>query len=233
MVPLVVSTQYLGRLSRGVVAALFGNLGTQVCMNMGQIDAQLLQRELGRFTAEDLLNLGIAQAIVRMGSARDTFNVRIPLAQHRESNRATIIERSRKCYCRNRAELEKLLEEETNSENSEHRTWIVDAQGDAFTRDQLAEGKRPRQGQGEPIQKPPSQEPDDAATSTRDPGTSVDKEMRQYLEHIAEYPFIPALERDELLKMSRYKGGLLRQRLNESGWIKQHKAKTGRRSGQL
>jgi len=41
-VPLVVSTQFLGRLTRNVVLALLGNLGTQICMRMGQVDAQVL-----------------------------------------------------------------------------------------------------------------------------------------------------------------------------------------------
>jgi hypothetical protein len=55
----------------------------------------------------------------------------------------------------------------------------------------------------------------------------------EYLEHTARSPFMPALQRDEMLKLSRYKGSLLRQRLAELGWLQQHKANTGRRSGQL
>ena len=47
-------------------------------MHLGQIGAQLIQRELGDFTAEDLLDLGIGEAIVRIGSAQDSFNVKIP-----------------------------------------------------------------------------------------------------------------------------------------------------------
>jgi len=87
LAPLVIATQYAGRLNRNVVTALFGNVGTLVCTHLGQIDAQFMQRELGDFSAEDLLNLGIGEAIVRMGSARDTFNVRIPLARPPESHR--------------------------------------------------------------------------------------------------------------------------------------------------
>ena len=110
--PLVASTQYLGRLNRGVIVALFGNLGTQICMHMGQIDAALLQRKLGKFSAEDLMNLGIGEAVIRMGSAKDTFNAKIPLAEVRVSNRTSIIERSRERYCRFKDEVERLLNPE-------------------------------------------------------------------------------------------------------------------------
>jgi hypothetical protein len=58
---------------------------------MRQIDAQLLRRELSRFTSDDLLNLGIGQAIVRMGSARDTFNMKVPLGQRGNSQRADLV----------------------------------------------------------------------------------------------------------------------------------------------
>ena len=109
MVPLVVSTQYVGRLNRDVITAIFGNVGTLVCMHLGQIDAQLMQRELGDFTAEHLLDLGIGEAIVRVGSARDAFNVKIPLAPKRESQREAIIAFSRERHCRPRFEVEMML----------------------------------------------------------------------------------------------------------------------------
>ena len=112
MAPLGVSTQYAGRLNREVIAALFGNVGTLVCMHVGQIDAQILQRELGDFTAEDLLDLGIGEAIVRVGSARDAFSVRVPLAEQRASNRQAIVALSHQRYCLPRGEVEAMLSQE-------------------------------------------------------------------------------------------------------------------------
>jgi DNA helicase HerA-like ATPase len=237
--PLVVSTQYLGRLNRSVVAALFGNLGTQVCLNMGQADAQLLQRELGRFTAEDLLNLGIGHAIVRMGPARDTFNVRIPLAGKRESHRAAVIQQSRERYCRTSQEVADLLEEETEPQAPEHRTWIVDAQGTVFTSDRTQEYQDAKAAEGsvhmpaEPVREKADRKTGGQAHGATEPESRVDRKLMEYLEHTARSPFIPALQRDEMLKLSRYKGSLLRQRLTKLGWIRQHKANTGRKSGQL
>lgn len=117
--PLVISTQYIGRLNRDVIAAIFGNVGTLVCMHLGQIDAQIMQRELGDFTAEDLLDLGIGEAIVRVGSAKDSFNVKIPLAPERESHREAVIALSRERYCRPRTKDEAMLRKDSHEERLE------------------------------------------------------------------------------------------------------------------
>jgi DNA helicase HerA-like ATPase len=37
---LVMATQYAGRLNRGVMGPLFGNVGTLICLQLGPIDAQ-------------------------------------------------------------------------------------------------------------------------------------------------------------------------------------------------
>ena len=58
------------------------------------------------------MNLGIGEAVIRMGSAKDTFNAKIPLAEVRVSNRTSIIERSRERYCRFKDEVERLLNPE-------------------------------------------------------------------------------------------------------------------------
>ena len=61
----------------------------------------------------------------------------------------------------------------------------------------------------------------------------VHKELTTYLEHIAENPFLPALQRDEALDLSRYKGSTIRRQLVDAGYIKLHKVGTGTRSGQV
>ncbi|MFQ6027443.1 MAG: hypothetical protein ACE5Q6_08125, partial [Dehalococcoidia bacterium] len=49
----------------------------------------------------------------------------------------------------------------------------------------------------------------------------------------AENPFLPALQRDQALSLSKYKGSTVRQRLLEAGFIRLHKVSTGTRSGQI
>ena len=130
LVPLVVSTQYVGRLNKDVITAIFGNVGTLVCMHLGQIDAQAMQRELGEFSAEDLLDLGIGEAIVRVGSARDAFNVTIPLAQQRVSYREAITRLSRESYCRPKSEVEAMLRLAPEESVSESRGLDADTTPD-------------------------------------------------------------------------------------------------------
>ena len=67
----------------------------------------------------------------------------------------------------------------------------------------------------------------------REPHAPIYKELTVYLEHIAENPFLPALQRDEALNLSRYKGSMTRRQLVDAGYIKLHKVSTGTRSGQL
>ncbi len=71
------------QLDRDVVPTIFGTVSTFIVLRCGPIDARGLQRELGEFTEEDILNLETGQAVVRMGLARDTFNVQIPIPKPR------------------------------------------------------------------------------------------------------------------------------------------------------
>jgi hypothetical protein len=105
------STQSLYQLDREVVTALLSNVGTLIALRCGNVaEAQLLQRELGEFTGEDLLDLEVGQALVRMGPARNAFNLSIPEVSFPDTDfRGEIIAHSRQRYCRPRAEVEAML----------------------------------------------------------------------------------------------------------------------------
>lgn len=106
-VAMVTATQFTAQLGREVLTAIFGNVGTLMCLRSGVADAQVLQRELGLFAADDLLNLETGQALVRMGRAASAFNVDIvPPAIPERSYRDEIIDLSRQKYCRPRIEVE-------------------------------------------------------------------------------------------------------------------------------
>lgn len=70
------ANQYVGQITPTVRQALFGNVGTLVVFRLGIDDAQLISRELGFFTAEEVLNLDVGQAFVRSGASAKTFNLR-------------------------------------------------------------------------------------------------------------------------------------------------------------
>lgn len=69
------ANQYVGQITPTVRQALFGNIGTLIVFRLGVDDAQMVSRELGAFTAEEVLNLGVGQAFVRSGMSMDTFNL--------------------------------------------------------------------------------------------------------------------------------------------------------------
>jgi hypothetical protein len=109
-VALVTATQFTAQLDRDVLTAILGNVGTLICLRSGMADSQMLQRELGRFTADDLLNLDTGQALVRLGRAASTFNVDIvPPPAPPRSFRDDIVSLSRQRYCRPRSEVEAAL----------------------------------------------------------------------------------------------------------------------------
>ena len=55
-------------------------------MHTGQFDPQLLARELGEFDSGDIMDLGIGDAVIRVGAARDAFNSKFPLYEPEESS---------------------------------------------------------------------------------------------------------------------------------------------------
>lgn len=69
------ANQYVGQITPTVRQAIFGNVGTLIVSRLGINDAQLVSRELGSFTAEEVLNLGVGQAFVRCGMSADTYNL--------------------------------------------------------------------------------------------------------------------------------------------------------------
>jgi len=119
-VGLIAATQYTSQLNRNVQQAIFGNVGTLVCFRCGMADAQLLQRELGTFTDQALLNLRVGQAIVRMGVASEAFNVDVDAAvPPAESHREHILALSRERYCRTLDEVNAILEQASSKVEEE------------------------------------------------------------------------------------------------------------------
>jgi hypothetical protein len=72
---LVTANQYLGQLSQTVRQAIFGNVGTLIVFRLGVEDAYTVSKELGIFTADDILNLEVGQAIARVGASQTAFNL--------------------------------------------------------------------------------------------------------------------------------------------------------------
>lgn len=61
----------------GVANSVISNPGTRICFRLGDFDAQKLQEGLAHFTAQDLQNLGLGEAIARVERSDDDFNLKI------------------------------------------------------------------------------------------------------------------------------------------------------------
>lgn len=69
------ANQYVGQITPTVRQALFGNVGTLVTFRLGIDDANHISKELGVFTAEEVLSLDVGKAFVRSGASGKTFNL--------------------------------------------------------------------------------------------------------------------------------------------------------------
>ncbi|MEX1027072.1 MAG: hypothetical protein WD049_03555 [Candidatus Paceibacterota bacterium] len=70
------ANQYIGQLSPTVRQAIFGNIGVMVVFRLGVEDANIAAREMGVFTAEEILNLEVGEAIARAGGSKTAYNLK-------------------------------------------------------------------------------------------------------------------------------------------------------------
>jgi hypothetical protein len=132
------ANQYVGQLSPPVRAAVFGNVGSFVVFRVGVEDAYTVAKELGVFTAEDILNLELGQAIARVGGSASAFNVRTfpnpPLPNADPTDR--IVARARQAYARLRTDVEgELHVSPGHSEELERAAMRSDPVGDLLEED--------------------------------------------------------------------------------------------------
>ena len=111
---LILANQFTRQLSKRVHDAVFGNVGTLVTFRLGLDDAQDLQKELGRFTYENILNLEPYHTYVKIGRAQDTFSMQTlpPPNGGDTSAPERIRDASRRKYATPRTEVEDYLRAE-------------------------------------------------------------------------------------------------------------------------
>ena len=107
------ANQYVGQLSPAVRQAIFGNVGSFIVFRLGVEDAQATAKELDVFTATDILNLEVGQAIARVGGSSTSFNLQTfrepPAPVQDPTQRVVALARQR--YARPRNEVESELRE--------------------------------------------------------------------------------------------------------------------------
>jgi hypothetical protein len=111
-VGLVLAHQDLGQLksSGQVESSVLGSTHTRIVFRVSDSDARQLAEGFASFEASDLQNLSLGDAIVRMGGARNDFNLktfpRKKAGEEAEAIREQIIDFSRETYARARRDVE-------------------------------------------------------------------------------------------------------------------------------
>lgn len=113
---LTMAHQYIAQLSEAVSKAVFGNVGTLIAFRVGSDDAAFLTKEFAPvFTEQDLVNLDVFNIYVKLsidGLTASAFSAgTLPPSADKNTNKARIIESSRKKYSASAASVEQGIRE--------------------------------------------------------------------------------------------------------------------------
>jgi hypothetical protein len=91
--------QQVSSIDANIASSLMANAGTRICFRLGDTDARRMQEGFSAFGSEDLQNLGIGEAIVRVNNPEHDFNISvIPYTADGPSCKERIITHSRNAY---------------------------------------------------------------------------------------------------------------------------------------
>lgn len=116
---LTIAHQYVEQMSDEVRAAVFGNVGTMIVFRVGSYDAEVLEKEFApKFTAEDIVNLGMYQIYLRlmidgMGSQPFSATNLPPIPEPAISYKEQVIQASRAGYGQLRSVVEESVRLQT------------------------------------------------------------------------------------------------------------------------
>ena len=113
------ANQYVAQLSPSVRQAIFGNVGSLLVFRLGMDDANTVAREMGVFTAEEILNLELGQAIARTGGSSTAFNIQTypPPPEGDANNADRILALTRERYANPRDQVEAELNGSNGSDD--------------------------------------------------------------------------------------------------------------------
>lgn len=111
---LVLAHQDLAQLIKNdseLASSVLANAGTRICFRLSDTDAKRLAEGFSHFESTDLQNLGVGEAIARIGRPDNDFNLEtIPFnTQSANENYQKVIDSSRQQYASTRTKVEELL----------------------------------------------------------------------------------------------------------------------------
>lgn len=119
---LVMANQFLEQLSAHLQTAILSNAGTLVSFRVSSNSGRLLEKEFaGRFTSNQLVSLERGEAIARVGSAGDSYDIKtLPPSPISEANFTDEIRaQSHEAICRPRLEVEEELAADAKRQTEE------------------------------------------------------------------------------------------------------------------
>ncbi|MBB5397178.1 type IV secretion system DNA-binding domain-containing protein [Mucilaginibacter sp. AK015] len=92
--------QQVSRVDADIAASVLANAGTRICFRLGDTDAKRMQEGFAAFTADDLQSLATGDALVRVNTRDQDFNITVlPFEDNKECGfEEAIIEYSRAAY---------------------------------------------------------------------------------------------------------------------------------------
>lgn len=112
---LVLAHQDLAQLIKNdseLASSVLANAGTRICFRLSDFDAKRLGEGFSHFESIDLQNLGVGEAIARIGRPDNDFNLEtkpIDSSEFKKENYNLVISRSREQFATTREEIEAVL----------------------------------------------------------------------------------------------------------------------------
>ena len=182
-----------------VERSLLANAYTRICFRLGEADARQMQNSFSFFDAEDLMSLGLGEAICRVGPRSADFNLRTEALSGLEAGEAA---RRVKSIRRHSADRWGVPIDVVKSRAAAAEPAPADSDRGA----ELSSGTRPGRRRIEPEQ-----------STQRKP----DKATLDYLESVAAEPFLQVRQRNERVGLSGWKGQQIKRASVEAGWAKE------------
>ena len=92
--------QQVTKFDAEIASSVLANAGTRICFRLGDTDAKRLEDGFNGFTHEDLQNLRTGEAIARVNTTSNDFNLEVIVydGENDEENKEAIIEHTRNVY---------------------------------------------------------------------------------------------------------------------------------------
>lgn len=94
-----------------ILNSILSNPYTRICFRLGDVDAKKLESGFSYFEKEDFMALNTGDAIVRLGSVNNDFNLKtsLPKEIYNYDVKEKIIQQTRDLYCKHRKDVENLI----------------------------------------------------------------------------------------------------------------------------